>query len=113
NPICWSRTAVYRKLTRVRWLTDRRHGVEQPTAPSTGVRKASNRGLRDLDPTPVVRIVTGRAMTPEQSRIVARHSGARRKAHNWALGRIRTDIEAYRTDGAGSAPPSRYGLRKA
>jgi putative transposase len=52
-------------------------------------------------------------LTAEQSGSVARHFGARRKAHNWALGRIKTDLEAYSTDGARSAPPSLYGLPKA
>jgi putative transposase len=52
-------------------------------------------------------------LTADQSRIVARHFGARRKAYNWALGRIRADLEAYRRDGVVSAPPSLYGLRKA
>jgi putative transposase len=51
-------------------------------------------------------------LTPTQSGIVARHFGARRKAHNWALARIKADIDAYRTDGAESPSPSLYGLRK-
>jgi putative transposase len=50
--------------------------------------------------------------TDEQSVQIARFFGARRKAFNWTLDQIKTDLEHYRETGESSTPPSFYSLRK-
>ena len=51
-------------------------------------------------------------LSEEQSAQVARFFGARRKAFNWTLDHLKTDIERYRETGESSTPPSFYSLRK-
>jgi putative transposase len=50
--------------------------------------------------------------TPEQSAQIARFFGARRKAFNWTLAQITTDLEHYRETGESGTPPTFYSLRK-
>jgi len=50
--------------------------------------------------------------TPEQANHIARFFGARRKAFNWTLDQIKTDLEHYRESGESSTPPTFYSLRK-
>ncbi len=50
--------------------------------------------------------------TVEQKRQISRFFGARRKAFNWTLDRIRCDLEHYRETGESGTPPSFYSLRK-
>jgi putative transposase len=50
--------------------------------------------------------------TPDQAAHIARFFGARRKAFNWTLDQIKTDLEHYRETGESSTPPSFYSLRK-
>src|SRR5665213_937001 len=51
-------------------------------------------------------------LTEEQSVQIARFFGARRKAFNWTLDHIKTDIECYRETGESGTPPTFYSLRK-
>ncbi|MDT5125263.1 MAG: putative transposase [Mycobacterium sp.] len=48
----------------------------------------------------------------EQSRLLARHFGARRKAYNWTVATLKADIEAWRQTGTETEKPSLPGLRK-
>ena len=50
--------------------------------------------------------------TLEQSAQISRFFGARRKAFNWTLAQITTDLEHYHETGESSTPPSFYSLRK-
>ena len=50
--------------------------------------------------------------TDDQSRMLARHFGARRKAYNWAVAALKADIEAWRATGIQTAKPSLRVLRK-
>ena len=50
--------------------------------------------------------------TEDQSRSLARHFGARRKAFNWAVAALKADIEAWRASGVESEKPSLQALRK-
>lgn len=50
--------------------------------------------------------------TDDQSRSLARHFGARRKAYNWAVATVKADIEAWRSTGVETAKPSLRALRK-
>src|SRR5665213_4204044 len=50
--------------------------------------------------------------TPDQRAQISRFFGARRKAFNWALATITSDLERYRETGESGAPPSFYSLRK-
>jgi putative transposase len=50
--------------------------------------------------------------TPAQAAQIARFFGARRKAVNWTLDQIKTDLEHYRATGESGAPPTFYSLRK-
>ena len=50
--------------------------------------------------------------TDDQSRVLARHFGARRKAYNWAVAALKADIEAWRATGIQTAKPSLRVLRK-
>lgn len=44
--------------------------------------------------------------TAEQSRALARHFGARRKAYNWAVAALKADIQAWRATGVQTTKPS-------
>lgn len=50
--------------------------------------------------------------TVEQSRSLARHFGARRKAYNWTVATLKADIEAWRATGVETTKPSLRVLRK-
>jgi putative transposase len=50
--------------------------------------------------------------TEDQARALARHFGARRKAFNWTVATLKTDIEAWHADGIQTAKPSLRVLRK-
>lgn len=50
--------------------------------------------------------------TVEQSRALARHFGARRKAYNWTVATLKADIEAWRATGVETDKPSLRVLRK-
>ncbi len=50
--------------------------------------------------------------TSDQSRMLARHFGARRKAYNWTVAALKADIEAWRATGIETAKPSLRVLRK-
>jgi putative transposase len=50
--------------------------------------------------------------TPEQAAQVARFFGARRKAFNWTLDQIKSDLERYHETGESTSPPSFYSMRK-
>ena len=50
--------------------------------------------------------------TPNQRAQISRFFGARRKAFNWTLDQIKTDVDRYRETGESSTPPSFYSLRK-
>ena len=50
--------------------------------------------------------------TEEQSRALARHFGARRKAYNWTVATLKADIEAWRATGIETEKPSLRVLRK-
>jgi putative transposase len=50
--------------------------------------------------------------TDEQSALIARFFGARRKAFNWTLDQIKGDLEHYRETSESTPPPSFYSLRK-
>src|SRR6202048_2811285 len=48
----------------------------------------------------------------DQVRSLARHFGARRKAHNWAVATLKGDIAAWHATGVETAKPSLRVLRK-
>ena len=50
--------------------------------------------------------------TDEQSWMLARHFGARRKAYNWTVATLKADLEAWRATGVETAKPSLGVLRK-
>ncbi|MGB9306462.1 MAG: IS607 family element RNA-guided endonuclease TnpB [Mycobacterium sp.] len=50
--------------------------------------------------------------TGDQSRMLARHFGARRKAYNWTVAALKADIEAWHATGIQTAKPSLRVLRK-
>ncbi|OBF87164.1 transposase [Mycobacterium sp. 852002-51163_SCH5372311] len=50
--------------------------------------------------------------TREQAADLARHFGARRKAYNWTVAKLKADIEAWHATGAESEKPSLRMLRK-
>jgi putative transposase len=50
--------------------------------------------------------------TEAQARLLARHFGARRKAYNWTVATLKTDIDAWNTSGVETAKPSLPVLRK-
>jgi putative transposase len=50
--------------------------------------------------------------TDEQSALIARFFGARRKSFNWTLDQIKADLERYHESGESTPPPSFYSLRK-
>jgi putative transposase len=50
--------------------------------------------------------------TEDQSWMLARHFGARRKAYNWTVATLKADIEAWRATGVETAKPSLRVLRK-
>ncbi|MGH3556574.1 IS607 family element RNA-guided endonuclease TnpB [Mycobacterium sp.] len=50
--------------------------------------------------------------TEEQARALARHFGARRKAYNWTVGTLKSDINAWHATGIATAKPSLRMLRK-
>jgi len=50
--------------------------------------------------------------TVEQKRQISRFFGARRKAFNWTLDRIRGDLEHYHETGESGTAPTFYSLRK-
>jgi putative transposase len=50
--------------------------------------------------------------TAEQAHALARHFGARRKAYNWAVATLKTDLSAYRATGVETEKPSLRALRK-
>jgi putative transposase len=50
--------------------------------------------------------------TDDQSRMLARHFGARRKAYNWTVAALNADIEAWHATGIETAKPSLRVLRK-
>jgi putative transposase len=50
--------------------------------------------------------------TDDQSRMLARHFGARRKAYNWTVAALKADIEAWHATGIETAKPSLRVLRK-
>lgn len=50
--------------------------------------------------------------TVGQSRSLARHFGARRKAYNWTVAVLKADVEAWRATGVVTAKPSLRVLRK-
>ena len=47
--------------------------------------------------------------TEDQSWMLARHFGARRKAYNWTVATLKADIEAWRATGVETAKPSAWG----
>jgi putative transposase len=51
-------------------------------------------------------------LTDDQSRVLARHFGARRKAYNWTVAALKADIEAWHATGIQTAKPSLRVLRK-
>jgi putative transposase len=50
--------------------------------------------------------------TEDQTRALARHFGARRKAYNWTVATLKADIEAWRATGIETDKPSLRVLRK-
>jgi putative transposase len=50
--------------------------------------------------------------TDDQSRMLARHFGARRKAYNWTVAALKADIEEWHATGMTTAKPSLPALRK-
>jgi putative transposase len=50
--------------------------------------------------------------TEEQSKSLARHFGARRKAYNWTVATLKADIDAWRETGTDTGKPSLRALRK-
>lgn len=50
--------------------------------------------------------------TEDQSRLLARHFGARRKAYNWTVATLKADIQAWRATGVETEKPSLPALRK-
>jgi len=50
--------------------------------------------------------------TEDQSWMLARHFGARRKAYNWTVATLKADLEAWRATGVETAKPSLRVLRK-
>jgi putative transposase len=50
--------------------------------------------------------------TDDQSRMLTRHFGARRKAYNWTVAALKADIEAWHATGIQTAKPSLRVLRK-
>jgi hypothetical protein len=44
--------------------------------------------------------------TEDQSWMLARHFGARRKAYNWTVATLKADLEAWRATGVETAKPS-------
>jgi putative transposase len=50
--------------------------------------------------------------TEEQACALARHFGARRKAFNWTVATLKSDIEGWRETGAETEKPSLRVLRK-
>lgn len=50
--------------------------------------------------------------TEDQTRALARHFGARRKAYNWTVSTLKADIEAWRATGIEAEKPSLRVLRK-
>jgi len=50
--------------------------------------------------------------TDDQTRMLARHFGARRKAYNWTVAALKADIEAWQATGIQTARPSLRVLRK-
>jgi putative transposase len=50
--------------------------------------------------------------TEEQSKSLARHFGARRKAYNWTVSTLKADIDAWRETGTDTGKPSLRALRK-
>ncbi len=50
--------------------------------------------------------------TEDQTSALARHFGARRKAYNWTVATLKTDIEAWQATGVGTDKPSLPVLRK-
>jgi putative transposase len=50
--------------------------------------------------------------TDDQSRMLARHFGARRKAYNWTVAALKGDIDAWHTAATRTAKPSLRALRK-
>jgi putative transposase len=50
--------------------------------------------------------------SPDQSAMIARFFGARRKAFNWTLAQITDDVARHRETGESGTPPSFYSLRK-
>ncbi|MEO8815378.1 MAG: IS607 family element RNA-guided endonuclease TnpB [Mycobacterium sp.] len=50
--------------------------------------------------------------TEDQASSLARHFGARRKAYNWTVATLKTDIEAWHATGVETAKPSLRVLRK-
>lgn len=50
--------------------------------------------------------------TPEQRSALMSHFGARRFSYNWAVGKMKADIEAFNGDGVESDAPSLIGMRK-
>lgn len=50
--------------------------------------------------------------TDEQWPLIARQFGGRRKAYNWTVETLKTDIDAYHTTGVETERPSAYGMRK-
>ena len=51
-------------------------------------------------------------LTAEQHGVMARQFGGRRKAYNWTVRTLKSDLTAFHATGAESAPPSLFGLRK-
>lgn len=51
-------------------------------------------------------------LTADQSRSLARHFGARRKAYNWTVATLKADLSAYRDTGVETDKPSLRVLRK-
>jgi putative transposase len=50
--------------------------------------------------------------TEDQSWMLARHFGARRRAYNWTVATLKADLEAWRATGVDTAKPSLRVLRK-
>jgi len=50
--------------------------------------------------------------TDEQAAMIARFFGARRKAFNWTLDQMKSDLDRYHGTGESGTPPSFYSLRK-